>query len=66
MLAIGAAKARAVAAMVEGPITADVPASILQMHPRCALIIDEAAAAQLRRADYHRWVYDQKPEWQRI
>src|SRR5687768_13364325 len=33
VLALGESKARTVAAMVEGPITADCPASALQMHP---------------------------------
>ncbi|MEA3209000.1 MAG: glucosamine-6-phosphate deaminase [Chthoniobacter sp.] len=66
VLAIGEGKAQAVAATVEGPITAEVPASILQMHPRCALITDEAAAARLKRPDYYRWVYDHKPQWQRV
>jgi len=65
VLAMGASKAHAVAAMVEGPIMADVPASILQMHRFCALIIDEAAAGQLKRGDYYRWVFDHKPAWQR-
>lgn len=65
VLATGSGKASAVAALVEGPITASVPASILQMHPRCALLVDEAAAGQLQRADYYRWVYDHKPAWQR-
>jgi glucosamine-6-phosphate deaminase len=51
--------------MVEGPITADVPASALQFHPSCALLVDEPAAALLKRADYYRWVYANKPEWQR-
>ena len=61
----GAPKADAVAAMVEGPITADLPASVLQMHPVCRLVIDQAAAARLKRADYYRWVYQNNPEWQR-
>jgi glucosamine-6-phosphate deaminase len=52
--------------MAEGPITASCPASILQMHPRCTLIIDEAAAGALQRGDYYRWVYDNKPVWQTI
>ncbi|RZI85226.1 MAG: glucosamine-6-phosphate deaminase, partial [Microbacterium sp.] len=39
VLATGEHKASAVAAMVEGPITADCPASILQMHQTCTLII---------------------------
>ena len=65
LLATGEAKASAVAGMAEGPITADLPASVLQMHPVCKLIVDEAAATKLRRADYYRWVYDSKPPWQR-
>jgi glucosamine-6-phosphate deaminase len=38
--------------------------SILQMHPCAKVLIDEQAAAELTRADYHRWVYDNKPAWQ--
>jgi glucosamine-6-phosphate deaminase len=66
LLATGEAKAEAVARMVEGPISADLPASILQMHPVCTLVIDEAAAGRLKRTDYYRWVYDNKPAWQRV
>src|SRR5260221_5975333 len=58
VLALGAKKAAAVAAMVEGPVTANVPATVLQFHPRCQLIIDEAAALALKRRDYYRWEYD--------
>jgi glucosamine-6-phosphate deaminase len=64
VLAFGAKKAAAVAAMAEGPITASCPASALQMHEKCTLLIDEAAAAALQRTDYYRWVYANKPEWQ--
>lgn len=66
LLATGEAKATAVAEMAEGPITADLPASILQMHPVCRVVMDEAAASRLKRADYYRWVYDNKPAWQRV
>lgn len=66
LLANGEAKAEVVAGMVEGPITADLPASILQMHPVCRVVVDEAAASKLKRSDYYRWVYDSKPEWQRV
>ena len=66
VLALGERKAAAVAAMAEGPITADCPASVLQMHERCTLIVDEPAASALRRQDYYRWVYDHKPPWQRM
>jgi len=65
VLAFGERKAAAVAAMAEGPVTADVPASALQFHARCTLLVDEAAAGRLKRAAYYRWVYANKPEWQR-
>jgi glucosamine-6-phosphate deaminase len=65
LLALGARKARAVADAVEGPITASVPASMLQMHVAAKVVVDEAAASLLERADYYRNVYADKPEWQR-
>ncbi|NLW50060.1 MAG: glucosamine-6-phosphate deaminase [Candidatus Brocadiaceae bacterium] len=55
LLAGGAGKAEAVAAAIEGPLTSQVPASALQMHPDTVAIVDEAAAARLRRADFYRW-----------
>ena len=64
LLAFGANKAEAVAAAAEGPLTASVPASALQLHPKTHILLDESAAAQLVRADYYRWVYAQKPAWQ--
>ena len=64
MLAFGEGKTEAIAAMVEGPVAAMVPASILQHHPNAKVFIDDAAAAQLKRADYYRWVYAGKPDWQ--
>lgn len=48
LLASGVGKAAAIQAAVEGPITAMVPASIVQMHARAFLIIDRAAAAGLQ------------------
>ena len=64
LLAFGHNKSRAVAEAVEGPITSINPASILQMHPVTKIILDEPAAADLKRADYYRWVYESKPDWQ--
>lgn len=53
LLATGTAKAEMVATFVEGPLTARVPASALQLHPDAVVVLDEAAAARLRfRADY--------------
>jgi len=64
VLAFGEGKSAAIAATVEGPITANVPGSILQMHPSCSLFVDEAAASRLERAAYYRWVWKNKPDWQ--
>lgn len=49
ILANGANKARAVYGLVSGPVTEDLPASILQRHPDCTLICDEAAASLLNK-----------------
>lgn len=66
LLAFGSKKARAIAEAVEGPVTAINPASMLQMHPVVKCCLDSAAASQLKRAEYYRWVYDNKPEWQQF
>ena len=65
LLAFGKDKATAIAKAVEGPLTAMVPASALQLHPKAIVIVDELAASDLRLAEYYRYVYDNKPEWQR-
>ena len=65
LVADGPAKADAVARMVEGPLTAMVPASALQLHPHTTVIVDEAAAARLSLLDYYREVQRNKPQWQR-
>ncbi len=66
LLAFGQSKARAVAQAVEGPITSLSPASVLQMHPIVKLCLDQGAASLLKRADYYRWVYENKPDWQQL
>jgi glucosamine-6-phosphate deaminase len=66
LLAAGAAKAVPVAAAVEGPVTAMVPASALQLHPHATVVVDEAAAAGLRLAGYYRESFAGKPPWQRL
>jgi glucosamine-6-phosphate deaminase len=66
LLAFGAKKARAIAATVEGPVTAINPASILQMHPTVKVCLDVPASTKLKRASYYRWVYENKPDWQRF
>jgi glucosamine-6-phosphate deaminase len=66
LLAFGKNKGRAIAEAVEGPITAMNPASALQLHPKVTVFLDEDAASELKLTDYYRWVYDNKPDWQKI
>lgn len=47
LMAYGPEKADAIKATVEGPVTEQVPASVLQNHDDVVLIIDEAAASKL-------------------
>lgn len=56
LLATGENKALAVQALVEGPVTAQVPASALQLHPKVTVIVDSAAASRMARAEYYREV----------
>ncbi|MGV9194918.1 glucosamine-6-phosphate deaminase [Microbacterium sp. MC2] len=64
LLAFGENKAAAVAGAVEGPITASLPGSAIQLHPHVTVVVDEAAASQLADADYYRYAYANKPAWQ--
>jgi len=64
LVASGSGKASAVAAAVEGPVSASCPASVLQLHPHATVVLDDAAAAGLARAEYDREVWAGKPEWQ--
>ncbi len=61
MVASGEKKADVVAAMIEGPVTAMCPASLLQFHRRAFVIIDEAAASKLQYAEYFRHVASHQP-----
>lgn len=49
LLANGSGKADAIAKTVEGPITAIVPATIVQLHPKATIIVDQEAASKLSR-----------------
>jgi glucosamine-6-phosphate deaminase len=66
LLAFGKNKARAVAGSIEGPVTSMFPASALQLHPKVTVFLDAAAASELKMCEYYRWVYDQKPDWQKF
>ena len=65
LLAWGEAKAEAVAGAVEGPVTAALPASVIQLHPDVTVVVDEAAASRLRFADYYRSAWEHRPGWAR-
>jgi glucosamine-6-phosphate deaminase len=60
ILASGESKAAVCGKFIEGPVTAQVTASALQLHPHVIAVLDEAAAAQLKRRDYYEWVQQQK------
>ena len=64
LLANGAKKADAIRKMIEGPISASCPASILQMHPRVTVVLDEEAAYLLTFKDHYKWVEKNKLDWQ--
>lgn len=64
LLAFGEGKAEAVAGAVEGPLTASLPGSAIQLHPHATVVVDEAAASRLVHADYYRYAFANKPAWQ--
>ncbi|GAA4266500.1 glucosamine-6-phosphate deaminase [Frondihabitans peucedani] len=66
LVAQGAGKADAVAAAVEGPLSAMCPGSALQLHQHATVIVDEAAASRLTLAEYYRYTYANKPAFQRF
>jgi glucosamine-6-phosphate deaminase len=58
LLATGEAKAETIAEAIEGPVTASVTASCLQLHPDVTFVIDEAAGTKLKQRDYYRRVME--------
>lgn len=66
LLAFGEAKAEAIAAAVEGPITASAPGSAVQLHPHVTVILDEGSASRLANAEYYRYAWANKPEWEAL
>jgi glucosamine-6-phosphate deaminase len=66
LVATGRGKAEAVHHLVEGPVSALWPATILQHHPHVTVLLDDAAAQRLQLVDYYRETYRSKPNWQDI
>ena len=65
LMATGAGKADAVAALVEGPVTSMCPASVLQLHRYATVVVDEEAAAGLTLTDYYKAIQASLLDWQR-
>ncbi|WP_163835296.1 glucosamine-6-phosphate deaminase [Spartinivicinus ruber] len=55
LLATGVNKARAVKAMIEGPVCAMCPASCLQLHQYATIVLDQQAASELTMRDYYQF-----------
>ena len=58
LLASGASKAAAIANAIEGPVTASVTASALQLHSDVTFIVDREAGAQLKQQEYYQRVLE--------
>ena len=66
MLITGEEKAEMAAKAIEGPVTAMITASAMQIHPHCVVVLDEAAASGLSLVEYYRWAYENEPCWQQL
>ncbi|MFI2104958.1 glucosamine-6-phosphate deaminase [Isoptericola sp. NPDC019693] len=64
LLATGRQKAEAVHQLVEGPISAMWPGTVMQLHPHATVLVDDAAASRLQLAAYYRQTFASKPGWQ--
>ena len=47
LIAKGSHKADIVEKMLLGPVTEDIPASVLQLHPNCEFLLDAHAASRI-------------------
>jgi glucosamine-6-phosphate deaminase len=47
LVAKGAHKAEIIEKAILGPVTTDVPASVVQLHPNCEILLDAAAASRI-------------------
>lgn len=63
MLVTGKEKAQILAKAVEGPITAMISASALQLHNRCTVIVDKDAGSLLQEVDYYKWIFENEEDW---
>ncbi len=66
LLATGQNKAGAVRSFIEGPITSQITASALQLHPATTVLLDRAAADWLQRKEYYEHVERLQRELEKI
>lgn len=56
LIAKGAHKAEIIEQAILGPVTTDIPASVVQLHPNCEILLDAAAGARIaERAAARGW-----------
>src|ERR1035437_2319740 len=53
LLVTGLEKADMVAKAIEGPLTAMITATALQLHPACTIVLDKEAASSLKENDHY-------------
>jgi glucosamine-6-phosphate deaminase len=66
LLANGKKKADAIAQAVEGPVTAMITASALQLHGDTLVYVDQDAASKLKMVEYYEWIQQKKPGAPRV
>ena len=62
-LITGERKADIAAASIEGPMTAMISSSALQLHPDAVIVLDEAAASKLKLRDFYKEIFENDPKW---
>ena len=62
LMATGKNKATAVNAMITGAVSANCPASMLQMHENAVILLDKEAASQLDEQHYYQWAAEQNQQ----
>ncbi|MDC1220474.1 hypothetical protein N8002_00250 [Candidatus Thioglobus sp.] len=53
LIGLGKHKSKAVADLVEGPISSFCPGSVLQNHQNVIIVLDSLAASELKLYDYY-------------
>ncbi|HEY5484926.1 MAG TPA: glucosamine-6-phosphate deaminase, partial [Propionibacteriaceae bacterium] len=66
LLAFGEKKAETIAAALEGPVTASMPGSAVQLHRHVTVLLDAAAASRLANADYYRYAWANRLPWETL